>query len=264
MPEWIVPALLVAVLLLLLWLALRRTDDSALHQALAEQQTASRADAERLGRELRDEISRSGSTTRQELQQTLNGVQGTLLTQSGDAVRTQNEQIDSFRVQLGTLQQALVDQLRQLSDANERRLVEVRGAVEQRLTQLQDGNEKKLEQMRATVDEKLHATLEQRLGESFRQVAERLELVHRGLGDMQALARDVGSLNRVLTNVKTRGLFGEVQLGNLLEQVFTPEQYAANVETVPGSGARVEFAVALPGRREEKEDNREDTKKLNI
>ncbi len=102
--------------------------------------------------------------------------------------------------------------------------------------------------MRQTVDEKLHATLEARLGESFKQVAERLEQVHRGLGDMQRLASDVGSLNRVLNNVKTRGIFGEVQLAGLLEQVFTPEQYAVNVETVPGSGARVEFAIRLPGQ----------------
>jgi DNA recombination protein RmuC len=124
----------------------------------------------------------------------------------------------------------------------------VRGTVEQRLAALQEGNEKKLEQMRATVDEKLHATLEQRLGESFKQVADRLEQVHKGLGEMQTLARDVGSLNRVLTNVKTRGIFGEVQLAGLIEQVFTPEQYAINVETVPGSGSRVEFAIRLPGR----------------
>ena len=102
--------------------------------------------------------------------------------------------------------------------------------------------------MRVTVDEKLHATLEQRLGESFRQVAERLEQVHQGLGEMQGLARDVGSLNRVLVNVKTRGIVGEVQLAALLEQVLAPGQYEANVETVPGSGARVEFAIRLPGR----------------
>jgi DNA recombination protein RmuC len=103
--------------------------------------------------------------------------------------------------------------------------------------------------MRATVDEKLHATLEARLGESFRQVAERLEQVHRGLGEMQTLARDVGALNRVLTNVKTRGVFGEVQLAGLLEQVFTPEQYARNVATLPGSREVVEFAIRLPGQR---------------
>jgi DNA recombination protein RmuC len=119
--------------------------------------------------------------------------------------------------------------------------------VETRLAALQEGNEKKLEQMRATVDEKLHATLEQRLGESFKQVADRLEQVHKGLGEMQSLARDVGSLNRVLTNVKTRGVLGEVQLAGLLEQVFTPEQYATNVATVPGSNERVEFAIRLPG-----------------
>ena len=120
--------------------------------------------------------------------------------------------------------------------------------METRLQALQADNEKKLEQMRQTVDEKLHATLEARLGESFKQVADRLEQVHKGLGEMQRLASDVGSLNRVLSNVKTRGIFGEVQLAGLLEQVFTPEQYAVNVETVPGSGARVEFAIRLPGR----------------
>ncbi len=114
---------------------------------------------------------------------------------------------------------------------------------------LQEGNEKKLEQMRVTVDEKLHATLEQRLGESFKQVADRLEQVHKGLGEMQGLARDVGSLNRVLNNVKTRGVVGEFQLAGLLEQVFTVEQYGAQIETVPGSGARVDFAIRLPGQR---------------
>jgi DNA recombination protein RmuC len=102
--------------------------------------------------------------------------------------------------------------------------------------------------MRATVDEKLHATLELRLGESFKQVADRLEQVHKGLGEMQGLARDVGSLNRVLSNVKARGMVGEVQLAALLEQVFTPEQYGTNVATVPGSSERVEFAIRLPGR----------------
>jgi DNA recombination protein RmuC len=176
--------------------------------------------------------------------------------------RTQNEQIDSFRGQLAATQQqqeaalrrfgeTLAEQLRLLSEANERRLTEVRTAVEGRLTLLQEGNEKKLDQMRATVDEKLHATLEQRLGESFKQVADRLEQVHKGLGEMQTLARDVGSLNRVLTNVKTRGIFGEMQLAGLLEQVFTPEQYATNVATIPGSSERVEFAIRLPGQRDD-------------
>ena len=149
---------------------------------------------------------------------------------------------------LKRLSDGMAEQLRTLSEANDRRLTEVRLTVEQRLQSLQADNEKKLEQMRQTVDEKLHATLEQRLGESFKQVADRLEQVHKGLGEMQRLASDVGSLNRVLSNVKTRGIFGEVQLAGLLEQVFTPEQYGVNVETVPGSGARVEFAIRLPGR----------------
>jgi DNA recombination protein RmuC len=145
--------------------------------------------------------------------------------------------------------ESLGEQLRLLSESNERRQGEMRQAVEARLLALQEGNEKKLEQMRATVDEKLHATLEQRLGESFKQVADRLEQVHKGLGEMQGLARDVGSLQRVLSNVKTRGIFGEVQLAGLLEQVFTTEQYAVNVATVPGSPERVEFAIRLPGQR---------------
>jgi DNA recombination protein RmuC len=123
----------------------------------------------------------------------------------------------------------------------------LRASLEESLRRLQDDNSRKLDQMRQTVDEKLQGTLEKRLGESFRQVSERLELVHRGLGEMRDLATGVGDLKRVLTNVKTRGTWGEVQLGLLLEQVLTPEQYAANVATRPGSAERVEFAVRLPG-----------------
>ncbi len=283
MPEWIVIALLALNLLLLIALVLRRAPDTAgdIAAANAAMNAAATATAnaaiERLERELRDELGRQGQTTRSDL----GTFQQMLLAQSGDVARTQNEQIDSFRAQLASTQQAVGaaltqaalglaqqsqaareaqdaalrrfgegqgEQLRALSEANERRLAEVRTAVETRLVSLQEGNEKKLDQMRATVDEKLHATLETRLGESFKQVADRLEQVHKGLGEMQTLARDVGALNRVLTNVKTRGVFGEVQLAALLEQVFTPEQYATNVATVPGSNDRVEFAIRLPGR----------------
>jgi DNA recombination protein RmuC len=205
-----------------LWLRGGRGDGGAHERRHAE----ALAQMERLERELRDELGRQAQASRADLA----GFQQTLLAQGAEAARTQNEQLGH------------------LSLRNEQRLGEVRAAVQEQLKALQEGNERKLEQMRATVDEKLHATLEQRLGESFKQVAERLEQVHQGLGEMQGLARDVGSLNRVLTNVKTRGIFGEVQLAGLLEQVFTPQQYAANVETVPGSGARVEFAIRLPGR----------------
>jgi DNA recombination protein RmuC len=228
MPEtalWAALLLLALNLVLLIVLLLRRTPDTAAPQLER---------LERLERSLRDELGRQGQGTRGDLA----SFQQMLLNASGDAMRTQTEQLDAFRAQLA-----------QLAEANERRLTEIRQAVEQRLASLQEGNEKKLDQMRATVDEKLHATLEQRLGESFKQVADRLEQVHKGLGEMQTLARDVGSLNRVLTNVKTRGIFGETQLAGLLEQVFTPEQYAVNVATVPGSSERVEFAIRLPGQR---------------
>ena len=130
----------------------------------------------------------------------------------------------------------------------EGKLDKLRETVELRLRELQEDNSRKLEQMRATVDEKLHATLEQRLGESFKLVSERLEQVHQGLGEMQVLATGVGDLKKVLTNVKTRGTWGEVQLGNLLEQVFTVDQFERNVATRKGSADRVEFAVKLPAK----------------
>ena len=146
------------------------------------------------------------------------------------------------------LAESLREQLQALVRANDERMAEVKATVETRLGAIQADNEKKLEQIRATVDEKLHATLEQRLGENFTRVAERLEQVHRGIGEMQKLASDVGSLSRVLTNVKTRGTFGEVQLGALLEQVFAPGQYARNVESIPGTNQRVDYAIKFPGR----------------
>ncbi len=292
--EWLTPALLVLLLIVTLWIALRGGRSPL--KSLADQiHGAVRADVLQLERDLRDEVARSALGTRQELLQTLTSFQGTLLAQQGDVARTQNEQIDSFRTQLATTQQTLADTLRQttltlaqqasgareaqdaslgrsaeqqanslqrfaeilneqlraLAQSNDQRMNEVRATVEQKLAAIQADNEKKLEQIRGTVDEKLHATLEQRLGESFKQVAERLEQVHRGLGEMQTLARDVGSLSRVLNNVKTRGTLGEVQLGALLEQVFAPDQYQRNVETIPGSNQRVDFAIRLPGRRED-------------
>jgi DNA recombination protein RmuC len=135
-----------------------------------------------------------------------------------------------------------------LAEANERRLVEVRNVLEARLSSLQNDNAARLEQMRVTVDERLQTTLEARLGESFKLVTERLAQVHEGLGEMRHLAAGVGDLKKVLSNVKTRGGWGEMQLAALLEQVLTHEQYAANVETVKGTGARVEFAIKLPGK----------------
>jgi DNA recombination protein RmuC len=241
MTVWIEIALLVFNALLLLWWVTRpRADDSGVKEVLAAMQQALRADSERIERALRADVQGSAQGTRQELTQTLAVFQQSL-------VQMAEAQANGLKRVSDTLN----EQLRSVAEANERRLVEVRNAVEQKLAALQAGNEQKLEQMRATVDEKLHATLEQRLGESFKQVAERLELVHRGLGEMQTLARDVGSLSRVLSNVKTRGTLGEVQLAGLLEQVLTPEQFERNVETIPGTNARVDFAIRLPGRRDD-------------
>lgn len=216
---------------LLVWLLLRPAPpaavDAQLEARLAERLQelsdavidAGHAHSERVERELRAEVQASARGLRQESNVQLAQLQRLLMTQSGEALRTQDEH------------------LHRLAEASERRLQALQQMVEQQL-----------DQMRATVDDRLQSTLETRLGESFRQVAERLEQVHRGLGEMQTLAQGVGDLRRVLGNVKTRGILGEVQLAALLEQVFTPQQFAVNVATVPGSRERVEFAIRLPGQ----------------
>jgi len=260
----LLPALLALILVVLVLIWRRQQPPSeAVSPELAR---ALQLGNERLERELRDELGRSASGTRQELLQGLGqvqqaltqGLQGSNQSLGAQALASREAQdaaaLRSAQAQAEAMQrlaEGMREQLKAMSTGNEQRMAELRHTVELRLTSIQQDNEKKLEQMRATVDEKLHATLEQRLGESFKQVAERLEQVHKGLGEMQNLARDVGSLNRVLTNVKTRGVFGEVQLAGLLDQVFTPEQYAANVATLPGSNERVEFAISLPGQRDD-------------
>ncbi|MCL6548442.1 MAG: DNA recombination protein RmuC [Alicyclobacillus sp.] len=158
------------------------------------------------------------------------------------------QQFAAHDQQQQALLEAFAAQLKTLTEVNERRLERIRDVVEERLAKLQEDNHRKLEQMRQTVDEKLNESLERRLSASFRQVSERLEAVHKGLGEMQALAAHVGDLKRVLSNVKARGTLGEVQLEMLLEQILSPEQYEKNVATKKGSSDRVEFAIKLPGR----------------
>ncbi|MES2481531.1 MAG: DNA recombination protein RmuC, partial [Pseudomonadota bacterium] len=249
MEAWIALALGVINLVLLVVLLLRRPPSQ---EGMRVELLAAN---ERLERELRREISESSRGARQELTHNLTSFQDALVRQGAEATRTQNAQIDAFGQQLALMQKGLGDtlnsQLQALSDSNARRLAEVRATLEAQLSVLQQTNSAKLEEMRRTVDEKLQATLETRLGESFRQVAERLEQVHKGLGEMQSLAQGVGDLQRVLTNVKTRGIFGEVQLEALLEQVLAPEQYGRQVETKPGSRQRVDFAVRFPGRSDD-------------
>lgn len=146
------------------------------------------------------------------------------------------------------------NRLKSLTKTNEDKFDKLNNQVSKQLSEILEKNEKKLEEMRVTVDEKLHSTLEKRLGESFKLVSDRLELVHKGLGEMQTLAIGVGDLKKVLTNVKDRGTWGEIQLGNLLENILTTDQYAKNVKTKKGSSALVEFAIKLPGQGKLKED----------
>ena len=255
---WPVLGLAVLNAVLLLWMAFRRSDQLGGHAAeqgrlgllAAVQAGTERLD--RLERELRREISESSRGGRQELTQNLATFQRSLVQQGAEATRTQNTQIEAFGQQLGLLQKTLSDtltsQLQSLTESNARRMSEVRQTLEAQLAQLQVTNAAKLDEMRATVDEKLHATLQTRLGESFKQVADRLEQVHKGLGEMQTLAQGVGDLKHLLTNVKTRGIFGEAQLAALLEQVLVTDQFSAQVATRPGSKNVVDFAIKLPGQ----------------
>ena len=227
-------AVLLAIVLLRLATLARNAGDGAETRTRLE---TIRLQNERLERELRTELANARAETtqnaksaRDELASNLAQFTQTLQNQLASIAGLQNERLAT------------------LTQSNEQRLEAVRTTVENRLELLRTDNAQKLEQMRSTVDEKLQTTLDLRLGESFKMVSERLEQVHKGLGEMQSLAVGVGSLQRVLTNVKTRGVFGEVQLEALLEQVLTTEQYARQVETKPRSGQRVDFAIRFPGR----------------
>ena len=191
----------------------------------------------------RDENAAAGARLREEIAAALARQQQNLAQQQQSMTQqlaaTGSQQLEQLK--------AFGERIAQLTQSSEARLEALRNTLEERLDLLRQENAHKLEQMRATVDEKLQTTLEQRLGASFKHVSERLELVHRGLGEMQTLAAGVGDLKRVLTNVKSRGTWGEVQLGALLGDLLTPSQYAQNIATRPGSSERVEFAVKLPG-----------------
>ena len=225
----VVIALLVVIAMIQIFLLIRKVpvDLNPLQQTLRSVEQSD----ERTERSVREEIAKNREETAQALRQSreeltgaLKGVGDTLYGQVGLLTQTTDKKLDMLRE-----------------------------AVEQRLQAIQADNAKQLDQMRATVDEKLQGTLEKRLGESFKQVSERLEQVSKGLGEMQSLAAGVGDLKKVLTNVKTRGTWGEVQLGAMLEQVLTPDQYAANVAVKEG-GERVEFAIKLPGRGEDEKE----------
>lgn len=225
----------------LLWRGSRSADEVSVLRGMREAQEKGMA---RLERELREELARgrredteAAFLDREERAQSSSLLGQAVSTQFGQFGALQAERLEAFARELSRFSLGLDERFERLKTT-----------VESRLLAMQTDNAGKLEEMRRTVDEKLHATLEQRLGESFKQVSDRLEQVHRGLGEMQTLAAGVGDLKRVLTNIKTRGTWGEVQLASLLEQLLTAEQFAANVATRPDSNERVDFAIRLPGR----------------
>ncbi|MDP6394917.1 MAG: DNA recombination protein RmuC [Desulfobacterales bacterium] len=237
-----------AFLFILFWMILKRKTKNTF-SAVDEQLRPFEKRQAHLEHVVKDEIARnreetanSDKRTREELSQSLRGSSDSLLMRLTEHFGMYKNQLDSFSKQLG-----------EMTKLNQEKLEQMRNTVERQLRVLQEENSKKLEQMRSTVDEKLQTTLEKRLGESFKQVSERLEQVYKGLGEMRSLASGVGDLKKVLTNVKTRGTWGEIRLGNILEQILTPEQYEVNVAIKKNSSDRVEFAIKLPGQNVDKD-----------
>lgn len=223
---------LVAIVVLIILTIFRRSpsSDGKLEQVLREELRQSRDEASKNARDLRDEVSRAQTSANESVIKLLN--------QLG------NDQTSK----LLQIQKSTEDKLDNVGKILDAKLGDMRNTIDARIREIQKGNEEKLEQMRHTVDEKLHSTLEKRLGESFKLVSDRLEAVQRGLGEMQSLATGVGDLKRVLTNVRDRGTWGEIQLEAILEQILTKEQYSRNVQTKDDSREVVEFAIKLPGR----------------
>lgn len=236
----VISAVLLAIAVVLLVAVLVRGRQAGFEMAL-KQLERGQDRSERLLREemerAREETGRNAQLLREEIGSVVKHWGDTTVGNVGQLGVQQKGQLETFSAQLVSLTQS-----------NEQRMVELRSTVDSRLQKLQEDNALKLDLMRQTVDERLTTTLEKRLGDSFNQVSERLEAVHKGLGEMQQLAAGVGDLKRVLTNVKTRGTWGEVQLNMLLEQVLTPDQYEANVACKLGCAERVEYAVRLPGQ----------------
>jgi len=219
--------LVLCVISIALIIFTRKSKDRGDHleQAIRNEFRIAREESVHAARELREEISLAQKTSTETLVKTM-----------GEMGKSQGENLEKISLRI-----------KELTESNEVRIERMRGLIDHQLKSLQEGNEKKLDQMRQTVDEKLQSTLEKRLGESFKLVSDRLEAVQRGLGEMQNLATGVGDLKRVLTNVKARGTWAEVQLGALLEQMLSPDQYARNVQVKENSREIVEYAIRLPG-----------------
>jgi DNA recombination protein RmuC len=204
----------------------------------------------------RKELREVSFDNRREIQEAFKVFQDTVLNRISENNSAQARQLNSFeetiKADAKSNRQELAEGLKSFEARFSSNIIDIRDTIEKQLKAIREDNTQQLSEMRKTVDEKLQSTLEKRLGESFKQVSDRLEQVHKGLGEMQTLAIGVGDLKKVLSNVKTRGILGEYQLGNILEQILTPDQYATNVATKQGSQANVEFAVKLPGKGDEK------------
>ncbi|HVY75679.1 MAG TPA: DNA recombination protein RmuC [Puia sp.] len=252
----IVIILLLVVVIFLGYKASQRKEDSRLNE-LKFNIDAIKAEFPRITAAIASEISTNrveGNTalkqTREELTSSLRMFSEVVTRSIGTINESQKNQLESFAKNLHTLTQSIDEKLTSLTKTLEQKIEAMTTTLQTGLKFMQEGNEKKLDEMRKTVDEKLHDTLEKRLGESFRFVSERLEAVHKGLGDMQNLAANVGDLKRVMSNVKSRGVLGEYQLLNILEDLLTHDQYEKNVKTKEGSGALVEFAIKMPNGKD--------------
>jgi DNA recombination protein RmuC len=232
-----------------------RTELTAAVSALALESVKSRETMAENAKLFETRIQERFETLTGATRQTLDSLKADINTQLGVMSAALKDQLEgnSYQIknQFSALQESVSQQLTGLVQGSQQNAEQLRVALNERLAAIQLDNTTKLEEMRRTVDEKLHATLEQRLGESFKLVSERLEQVQAGLGEMKTLAASVGDLKRVMTNVKSRGTWGEMQLGAIIENVLTIDQYAKNVKTVPGSNELVEFAIRLPGKHEE-------------
>jgi DNA recombination protein RmuC len=240
----ILAGVILAVVLFLLIILVRRQEIKSqdFFTALEKQEgRTERMIRDEFGRN-RQESAESARLGREEIGVTLKFTSDSQLKQLREIAGMQKDQLDSFS-----------KQLLEMTKLNEEKLETMRKTVETQLRTLQEDNNRRLEQMRAVVDEKLQSTLEKRLADSFKQVSERLEQVYKGLGEMRSLATGVGDLKKVLTNVKTRGTWGEIRLSHILEQILTPDQYEVNVATKKASSERVEFAIKLPGQDAHKE-----------
>jgi DNA recombination protein RmuC len=248
---WVILLCTAATAGLVLFLLTRLHSPDGAGKEVRDELRTGREEARGTAKELREEMSGSLKLTADTLSKALEGLGKAQQALIEGMAKQVAELTESSQKSLDNVRRTLDDRSKELADSNQGALDRIRDAFDSRVKELQEGNERKLDEMRKIVDEKLHDTLEKRLGESFKLVGDRLEAVHKDLGEMHNLATDLGDFKRVLTNVKARGTWAEVQLGSILDQILTPDEYGKNVQVRPDSAAIVEYAVRLPGPKED-------------